>query len=75
MAEKIAYYFHGDEGEYVEGVPARDLTEADLGYLTPLQQRDVREATVARGDKRINLYTTSKGEPKPVETAPDGEKG
>ena len=45
--EKTEFYYWGD-GEYIAGVPARDLTERDLAGLSPVQRRDMENAEIVR---------------------------
>lgn len=60
MASDVVLYYWG-EGEYIAGVPARDLTQADLDALSPVQRRDATNAEIVRftaddTEKRYHLY-------------------
>lgn len=60
MASDTVLYYWGD-GEYIAGVPARDLTQADIDALDPVQLRDATNAEIVRftaddTEKRYRLY-------------------
>jgi len=60
MAKDTVLYYWG-EGEYIAGVPARDLTQSDLDGLDPVQRRDAMNAEIIRftaddTEKRYRLY-------------------
>lgn len=47
MAKDVVFHYYGD-GEYIAGVPARDLTQRDIDGLDPTQRRDLMQAKVVR---------------------------
>lgn len=56
ISEKPIGYRYRGAGEYVPGIPARDLTEADIAALTPAQLAELAEAVKADGTGP--LYTS-----------------
>lgn len=42
MSDKVIFTFNPkQDGEFISGIPARDLTEADLLNLSPIELRDI----------------------------------
>lgn len=75
--EPTVYHFTGQENEYYTGVPARDLTEADVAALTDEQRALVDEGTlyerVAQRSSRSRKAKTEDGEPAEPDTTEPAE--
>ena len=67
MAEKIALYFvPANDGDHVAGIPARDLTEAEVAELAMREPAALLNATTPHPGSGKAMY---------VKTAPKGKRG
>jgi hypothetical protein len=61
MAEKIAlYYLPANEGDFVAGIPARDLTEAEVAELATREPAALLTATTPHPTTGQALYQQAK---------------
>lgn len=68
----MTYRYVGEHGSYLDGVPARDLTDEDMAALPPEKAAQVRHSPIyeAVGEKSGRKR---KDEPKPAEESADDE--